>query len=188
MDYLQKLNNVYFPEIKEFLKDDKVKYLLPNFEYESYDNTTQIFIGIPSIVEKMIYKIGNTFDFAVFDEIHNLNKEDDGHYYENIIKYINCNFLALSATIKNINKLKDIFQNINPDKSIELVEYNKRFINQQRWIYTDKLSKIHPISCLDVNDFKSFMNISFSPNDCITLYEILEEEFEEEEHEWYEDE
>ena len=87
----------------------KIKYLLPNFEYSGYDNTTQIFIGIPSIIEKMIYKIGNNFDFAVFDEIHNLNKSDDGHYYENIIKYLNCNFLALSATIKNIENLKVYF-------------------------------------------------------------------------------
>ena len=36
---------------------DKIKYLLPNFEYNGYDNTTQIFIGIPSIIEKMIYKL-----------------------------------------------------------------------------------------------------------------------------------
>jgi superfamily II RNA helicase len=60
----------------------------------------------------MIYKIGNTFDFAVFDEIHNLNKEDDGDVYENIIKLINCNFLALSATIQNIDFLKKTFEKI----------------------------------------------------------------------------
>ena len=66
---------------------------------------TQVFIGIPSTIEKMLYKIGNQFDYVVFDEIHNLNREEDGHIYENIIKYIDCNFLALSATIKNINHL-----------------------------------------------------------------------------------
>ena len=55
-----------------------------------------------NIIEKMIYKIGNNFDFAVFDEIHNLNKSDDGDIYENLIKILDCNFLALSATIGNI--------------------------------------------------------------------------------------
>ena len=164
----------------------KIKYLLPNFEYDSYDNTTQVFIGIPSIVEKMIYKIGNTFDFAVFDEIHNLNKNDDGHYYENIIKYITCNFLALSATIKNIDKLKDIFDKIHPKKKINLVEYDKRFINQQRWIWSTegktndkgKLVELHPFACLDdisveVLDF----NLSFTPKDSGKLYNTIIDKF-----------
>ena len=157
----------------------KIKYLLPNFEYEGYDNHTQIFIGIPSIIEKMIYKIGNTFDFAVFDEIHNLNKDDDGHYYENIIKYINCNFLALSATIKNIDRLKDIFKKIHPQKNVELVEYDKRFINTQRWIYkNDKLVKLHPYACLDIDSEVLNLNLPFSPNDSIVLYDKIVEQFE----------
>jgi hypothetical protein len=28
MDYLQKINSSYIPEVKEFLKDDKIKYLI----------------------------------------------------------------------------------------------------------------------------------------------------------------
>ena len=170
----------------------KIKYLLPNFEYDSYDNTTQIFIGIPSIVEKMIYKIGNTFDFAVFDEIHNLNKNDDGHYYENIIKYINCNFLALSATIKNIDRLKDIFTKIHPDKKINLVEYDKRFINQQRWVWSSgngdnggnecnggELKELHPFSQLDdIDESVLEFNLSFTPKDSIVLYDSIVKHFE----------
>ena len=164
----------------------KIKYLLPNFEYDSYDNTTQIFIGIPSIVEKMIYKIGNTFDFAVFDEIHNLNKNDDGHYYENIIKYINCNFLALSATIKNIENLKDIFTKIHPDKKINLVEYDKRFINQQRWVWSSgnecrvgELKELHPFSQLDdIDESVLEFNLSFTPKDSILLYDSIIKHFE----------
>jgi replicative superfamily II helicase len=170
----------------------KIKYLLPNFEYDSYDNTTQIFIGIPSIVEKMIYKIGNTFDFAVFDEIHNLNKKDDGHYYENIIKYINCNFLALSATIKNIENLKDIFTKIHPDNKINLVEYDKRFINQQRWVWSGgnggnggneckgcELKELHPFSQLDdIDESVLEFNLSFTPKDSILLYDSIIKHFE----------
>jgi len=126
----------------------------------------------------MIYKIGNTFDFAVFDEIHNLNKEDDGHHYENIIKYIDCNFLALSATIKNIDKLKDIFEKIHPEKKINLVEYDKRFINQQRWIWTNKLVELHPFACLDTIDENLLdYNLSFTPKDSATLWETIESEF-----------
>ena len=87
-----------------------------------------------------------------------------------------CNFLALSATNENIDFLKGIFQRIHLNKEIKYVEYKERFINQQRWVYGDQLSKVHPISCLDPSNFKSFENISFTPNDCIVLYEMLEEE------------
>ena len=107
--------------------------------------------------------------------------------YENIIKLVTCNFLALSASIENINFLRDIFRRIHPDKDIHYIEYTTRFINQQRWIFTDKLSKLHPITCLNTNDFQSFEHISFTPNDCIVLYERLEEVFDDSDDEELED-
>ena len=127
----------------------------------------------------MLYKINNKFNYAVFDEIHNLNKEDDGHMYENIIKYIQCDFLALSATIKNIDRLKEIFKKINPYKTIHLIEYNKRFINQQRWIWKNNgLVELHPFACLDeINDDLLDYNLAFSPKDSATLWECIENEF-----------
>ena len=151
----------------------KVHYLVENMGHLSYDSRTNIFVGTPDIIEKYLPKIGTDFDYAVFDEIHNLN---ESIAYENIIKMCRCNFLALSATIENIDFLREIFQRVHLNKEIKYVEYKKRFINQQRWIYEDQLSKVHPISCLDTSDFKSFENISFTPNDCIVLYEMLEEE------------
>jgi len=155
----------------------KVHYLVENMGHLSYDSRTNIFVGTPDIIEKYLPKIGTDFDYAVFDEIHNLNNSIS---YENIIKLVRCNFLALSATIENIDYLNGIFQRIHPHRKIKYVEYKKRFINQQRWIYNESLNKIHPISCLDTSDFKSFENISFTPSDCIILYETLEEELDDE--------
>jgi len=150
----------------------KVHYLVENMGHLTYDSRTNIFVGTPDIIEKYLPKIGVDFDYAVFDEIHNLNESIS---YENIIKLVRCNFLALSATIENIDYLRDIFKRIHPHKEIKYVEYKKRFINQQRWVYNDQLSKVHPIVCLDPSDFKSFQNISFTPNDCIVLYEFIED-------------
>ena len=56
---------------------------------------TNIFIGTPEEIENNLFNIGTNFDYAVFDEIHNLNKKDDGDIYENIIKLINCNFILI---------------------------------------------------------------------------------------------
>jgi len=153
----------------------RVHYLVENMGHLSYDNQTNIFIGTPDVIEQYLPKIYTEFDYAVFDEIHNLN---DMIQYENIIKCIRCPFLALSATINNIEFLKDIFQKIHPGMNIEYVEYKKRFINIQRWIYNDKLTDLHPLSCLDLSDFNSIQFIPFTPKDLINLYESIYDIFE----------
>ena len=157
----------------------KVHYLVDDLCFQSFDAKTNIFVGTPKCIEDNIHKIGNHFDYAVFDEIHNLDKEDDGNIYENLIKLLNCNFLALSATIGNIEYLKGIFEKINPTKKINYIEYNKRFINHQRFIYqNNSLKKLHPLCSTeydDLNDNFIKNSLSFTPNDCSTLWEYIEE-------------
>ena len=158
----------------------KVHFLVDNQSNYSYDSKTNIFIGTPQEIENMIPSIGSCFDYAVFDEIHNLNKEDDGDIYENLIKLINCPFLALSATVQNIDFLRDTFQKINPQKKIHYLEYNERFINQQRWSWNGKqLKKVHPMCAFHTIDDQFIHNqISYTPNDCALLWEEIESVFE----------
>jgi len=157
----------------------KVHFLVDNHSHHSYDSKTNIFIGTPEEIENNIFTIGNDFDYAVFDEIHNLNKEDDGDIYENIIKLINCHFLALSATIQNIDFLKKTFEKINPGKKINYIEYNKRFINQQRWRWNGSFHKIHPFAAYSsIHEMDLESSLSFTPSDCATLWECIEGVFE----------
>jgi hypothetical protein len=188
----------------------KVHYLLDNLCHNSYDSQTNIFVGTPEIIEDNLYKLGVSFDYAVFDEIHNLNKYDDGHMYENIIKLIKCPFLALSATIGNIDFLIELFTKIHNDTltnlredkrkeasiksntpynintNIHYVEYNKRFINQQKMIYENGiLVNLHPLSCInydDLNDNFLKQNLQFTPYDSANLWETMEEIFEQKEY------
>ena len=48
---------------------------------------------------------------------------------------------------------------IRPTKCLEYIEYNKRFINIQRWIYNDKLEILRPLACLE-NDVSEIENLS----------------------------
>ena len=159
----------------------KVCYLIHSGEVLSYDDQTNIFVGTPEVIEDYLYSLNLRFDYAVFDEIHNLNKEEDGHMYENLIKLINCNFLSLSATVSNIDLLKEFFLEINPHKTIHLVEYKKRFINQQKWIWDGKkINKLHPLACIrsgDLNNEFLQNNLQFTPNDSANLWETMEEIF-----------
>jgi len=160
----------------------KVHYFVENLSHNSYDSKTNIFIGTPKEIENNLFRLKEKFDYVVFDEIHNLNSDVDGDSYENLIKLIDCNFLALSATIKNIDDLKNIFSKINKNnKKINYIEYEKRFINHQKWVWDNKLIKIHPLSSfekLNKNNFKKSLN--FTPDDCYTLWEVMEEHLDEE--------
>ena len=167
----------------------KVHYLVDNLCHHSYDDKTNIFVGVPDTIEDNLYKIGITFDYAVFDEIHNLNKEDDGHIYENIIKLIQCPFVALSATIGNIDFLQDIFHKIHK-KNIHYVEYTKRFINQQKMVYDKGLHKLHPLACIELTDLnENFLqqNLQFTPYDSAILWETIEEVFDSDDEDIIED-
>jgi len=183
----------------------KVHYLLDNLCHQGYDDKTNIFVGVPSTIEDNLYKLGVAFDYAVFDEIHNLNKEDDGNIYENILKIVQCPFLALSATIGNIEYLQELLTKIHNDDltnaregqrkrsvlelgdkyelntKIHYIEYTKRFINQQKMVYDNGLHRLHPLSCISLVDLDdSFLkqNLQFTPYDSAVLWEKLEEVFE----------
>lgn len=159
----------------------KVHFLVDNISHYSFDSKTNIFIGTPLEIENNLEKIGIQFDYAVFDEIHNLNKDDDGHTYENLIKLVNCNFLALSATIHNYTFLCDIFKDIHLDKNIHYIEYNKRFINHQKWRWNNNtLHKLHPLGSFNINEINEKHSLSFTPNDCAVLWEYIDEIFTEE--------
>lgn len=159
----------------------KVHFILDNISHFSYSPQTNIFIGTPEEIENCLLKTGTTFNYAVFDEIHNVNKTEDGDIYENLLKLINCNFIALSATIRNIdffvNKLKDM----NPKLKINYVEYTKRFINHQRWLWKeDGLKKLHPLCVYNnVNDNYNDNSLSFTPNDCSVLWNRMYDIFDE---------
>jgi superfamily II RNA helicase len=154
----------------------KVHFLLDNLSHYSYDARTNIFIGTPKEVENNINKIGTQFDYVVYDEIHNLNKQEDGDSYENLIKLLPCNFVALSATIQNIEDLQSFFQKTHT-KKIHLIEYNKRFINHQRWIWKGELVKLHPFCAYSTIDDIKDDNLSFTPNDCASLWESIADIF-----------
>ena len=48
----------------------------------------QKYLLVYETIENEIINIGIKFDYAVYDEIHNINNYNDGNIYENLIKLI----------------------------------------------------------------------------------------------------
>uniref|UniRef100_A0A6C0EKT6 DEAD/DEAH box helicase n=1 Tax=viral metagenome TaxID=1070528 RepID=A0A6C0EKT6_9ZZZZ len=144
-------------------------------------NNETVVVGTPKEIEDELSNIDCNFDIIVCDEIHNLNNYD-GDCYERLIKLFTpkCQFIALSATIGNPEEIKGWFEGISSRK-LELEMHSARFINLQRQVWTNNtLEKIHPFSCLTLDDItESFLssNIPFTPYDNIQVFKELKEIF-----------
>ena len=133
----------------------------------------RVAVGTPLEIESRLPTLED-FDLAVFDEIHNLN-HDEGEAYERLIKWHRNNFLALSATIRNPEQLQEWLQKLDHKRRVEVVTYQKRFINVQRHVWDQekqKVVKLHPLSCFNEKDLSTndLPSIAFTPWDSISAW------------------
>jgi len=108
-----------------------LNYVPPKFD---------VVVGTPHSLESTLTKqIGFDFEFAVFDEVHSLNNSD-GPALQRLIRAIptTCKVLALSATIGNAKDLLKWWETIVGEGEIELVVHKSRFINLQRYVWTEQ--------------------------------------------------
>ena len=147
----------------------------------SYMNSLDIIIGTPKSIEDKLPLFENNFDLLILDEIHNLGNKFIGQYYERLLKiFADTQILALSATIYNPEKLISWILKFH-SKNLEHVHYTTRFLNLQRQLfYNNRLTRLHPISCLtleDINEKFLIQNLPMTPVDCIKLFNALKENF-----------
>ena len=146
--------------------------------YHGAKEEVSVIIATSHELETKLSKIDITFDYAVYDEIHNLDYIE-GDSLERIIKLTKCNFLALSATIGNERFLQNWFQRATGHK-VKLVNFSKRFINLQRKIWNDKNNKlevVHPFACIDIESLHSGFidnNLPFTSYDCLLVWRELQ--------------
>ncbi|GAB9474407.1 Dead/deah box RNA helicase, partial [Globisporangium polare] len=145
----------------------------------------RIAVGTPRAVESTLIDIGYDFQYAVYDEVHDLNGAE-GDAFERIIKAVTCPFLALSATIGNAKKLQSWWQSHHP-REVHMLEYKGRFINLQRLIWHEEpkddgkkkqeLVSLHPcagitLEYLTKDGFESG-DLAFTPRDTFALWKAM---------------
>ena len=150
--------------------------IVTNKEYFC-DTTFKVLVGTPTRLEEYLTMHGvDEFTYAIFDEWHMLNSEEGGAY-EKIFKLLKCPFLALSATLEDPERIRNWMRSVK-NTEIELIEYKKRFIIQQRYLWNNnKMVHLHPLSCIDIdylrNDGFNKSELSFTPRDSFNLYKKL---------------
>lgn len=116
-------------------------------------NRCGIIVGTPKYLLDYLPMVDVKFDWVVVDEVHMIGKSNCSDM-ETIIKaYSDVPILALSATIGNVEYLKQWFQSVG-QTDIDTIVCNKRFFNLQRFYYEDKkIKRINPLSMVEVDDF-----------------------------------
>ena len=120
-----------------------------------------IVVGTAQYLNDYLPMINVEWNYIVLDEIHMIGHKDSREM-ELICKvYNNIPIILLSATIGNVEYLKDWLLTIG-HKEIEIIKCEKRFFNLQGWrldydkiIKSYKLICIHPLSSISIEDFES---------------------------------
>ena len=123
--------------------------LTTNEEEYNLSETCKIIVATPYKAEELLCSLSLKLDYAVFDEIQQIN-ELEGESIERLIKTVNCPYLILSATINEPEKFVEFLKNVT-EKDVKLVSYNKRFIVQQKHLWNGtNLETMHPLTCADI--------------------------------------
>merc|ERR1711871_912988 len=163
------------------------------FPPDKFTDAIDIDVGTPTSIETILTSKrvkGFDFDFAVFDEVHNLNGIE-GAALQRVILQVDCPILALSATIRNAQQLAEWMQ-MNEDtlpkvpgkkpRKVLLEVVTSRFINLQRHVWTgDSLEELHPCAALTrqqlITEGFDAGDLAFTARDVLNLYKKMKKRY-----------
>ena len=179
--------------IRNLVLDNKIKrnisLITEKDVYSDNYSSFDILVGTPGALESYFVEKDietNIFDYIVFDEVHQLNQDIVGAELERFVKWMTSDyctdgktkFLALSACVGNAEELHNWWKQFV--KEIELVYCNRRFLQQQKFLWNnDSLNRINPLSVCNLeflqndgfieNDVVK-VDMAFTPDDLYDLY------------------
>ncbi len=176
------LVNQLYAEIHSRFSKEK-REIVGMFTAENKINVTscQVLVAVPQTMEILLltaehYEWKKKLRAVVLDEIHCISESDGGTVWEHILLMIECQFVALSATIGNLNEFTSW---LNKSKgNVVPVEYKERPRPLEFYQFDEsnqKILSVHPCSTLNPHNItlSSVRNMPmFSPAHCLQLYEV----------------
>ncbi|KAL3083269.1 hypothetical protein niasHS_011071 [Heterodera schachtii] len=143
----QYVGSVYARFRSKNMSGGKVLYGIYTNEILNNPLNCQVLVTNPDCFEQILLSTSercrefvSRIRYVILDEVHCINQKDTqglslGHIWEHIFLLIRCPFLALSATIGNIEELRDWLQEAEqlkpidgaPARTVELITYDERW-------------------------------------------------------------
>jgi superfamily II DNA or RNA helicase len=119
-------------------------------------NSSKAIVGTADCILDYLPLINCDFSWIIFDEIHMIGKPE-GFAMEAIAKILhNVPFLALSATIGNVEEMETWFKSLS-NKPVKTITCNKRFFNLQKHYYdpsSNDFIMLNPLSMVTEKEFR----------------------------------
>jgi hypothetical protein len=119
-------------------------------------NNSDAIVGTPENILDFLPFINANFKWVIYDEIHMMGKKE-GYAIESISKILNKgSFLGLSATIGNVNELRNWFSKIS-NQDVKTIICDKRFFNLQKYYYDhikNDFIMLNPLSLVTIAEFE----------------------------------
>jgi len=139
-------------------------------------NLSNAIVGTADAILDYLPIININFKWVIYDEVHMIGK-NEGFAMESIAKILpDIPFLALSATIGNVEYLDKWFTSLN--KPSDIIVCNKRFFNLQKYYYdNNEIKIINPLSMVSLSEFEDgtikSKNLEATPQDAWYLVSKL---------------
>jgi hypothetical protein len=152
-------------------------------ENKIHVTTCQVLVTVPACMEILLLTAvnlewKNNLKYVILDEIHCISDAESGSVWEHILLMIKCPFVALSATIGNIEEFGN-WLNWNK-KNVEIVEYQDRPRPLEYFAYDHmgkQLIEMHPCATINLANIsvQYLKNLyTMSPRQCYDLYYTAE--------------
>lgn len=143
-------------------------------EWACFDKPYHVVVGTPHALETWLYSNPQKFDFAIFDEIHCM-QDMEGDSLERLIYYVQCPFMALSATLSHETAERlTTYWTERCNRPIELYEHNERYIQLSRYQWDGKnLVELHPLGSLTSQDDFATLAIGQTPRQLWHMSQVM---------------
>ncbi|KYQ93080.1 putative RNA helicase of the SKI2 subfamily [Tieghemostelium lacteum] len=140
----------------------------------------QVLITVPQCLDLLFLSITSSdwlhkVKYVIFDEVHLISSEP---IWEQLLLINPAPFLALSATIGNLEEFHHWLKEINPERKVELIKTENRFNDLKFYQYNHSDSTIvphHPFSTLKMKKDTSSLNLL--SEESLELYNVMVKRF-----------
>ena len=164
-------------------------YVFPTDAFTFFLQNCQILVTVPACLEILLLSpqashFTKRLRFCIFDEIHTLFEKEAGETLQTLLSTIDCQFMALSATLAEPQELQGWLQsiqhqvskdrNLSEVRKIHLIIHNERFNDLYMHFLSLRDQSASLLNPLRLSDTWDIRDIRLVPEQCVEILHTLQ--------------